>query len=58
MKNWNSKTKVYYDIVGEPAKELAQKANTMKEYGLSVETISKELNKSRSRIYQYLRKDE
>lgn len=55
MKNWNSKTSVYYDIVGDQARNLAQQAVKMNKDGVPVSTIAMKLGKSRSRIYQYLR---
>ncbi len=55
MKNWNSKTSVYYDIVGDQARGLAEKAIKMNKGGMPVSTIAVKLGKSRSRIYQYLR---
>jgi predicted transcriptional regulator len=55
MKNWNSKTNLYYDIVGEEIKEKARIALSMKDNGVPVSVIAKGLGLSKSRIYQYLR---
>ncbi len=55
MKNWNSKTSEYTDIVGEQTRDIAGIAVSMHERGVPVSIIAKGLGKSRSRIYQYLR---
>ena len=55
MKNWNSKTSEYTDIVGEQTRDIAGVAIDMHERGVPVRIIAKGLGKSRSRIYQYLR---
>lgn len=56
MKNWNSKTSEYTDIVGEDTRDIASVAVSMHERGVPVSIIAKGLGKSKSRIYQYLRK--
>lgn len=56
MKNWNSKTNEYTDIVGEQTKDIAGIAVDMRERGVPVRIIAKGLGKSKARIYQYLRK--
>lgn len=55
MKNWNSKIKEYTDIVGEHTIKRAERAVALKEMGLPVKDIARQLNLSKSRIYEYLR---
>ena len=55
MKNWNSKIKQYTDIVGEDTIKRAEKAVSLKEMGVSVKDIARQLELSKSRIYEYLR---
>lgn len=55
-KNWNSKLRVYTNIIGEETLIKSKKAQELKNKGLSVSEIAKNLGLSESRIYEYLRK--
>jgi predicted transcriptional regulator len=55
-KNWNSKLRVYTNIMGEETLIKSKKAQELKNKGLSVSEIAKNLGLSESRIYEYLRK--
>jgi len=56
MKNWNSKIKQYTDIVGDHTIKKAEKAVSLREMGVPVRDIARQLDLSKSRIYEYLRK--
>lgn len=55
-KNWNSKISQYTDIVRDTTKKRAEKAETLREMGVSVKDIARQINKSTSRVYEYLKK--
>lgn len=55
-KNWNSATREYSDVVGPETKENAARAQKMREAGVSVAEIAKVLGKSKSRVYELLRR--
>ena len=55
-KNWNSKLRVYTNIIVEETLIKSKKAQELKNKGLSVSEIAKNLGLSESRIYEYLRK--
>jgi len=55
-KNWNSKLRVYTNIIGEETLIKSKKAQELKNKGCSVSEIAKNLGLSKSRIYEYLRK--
>lgn len=55
-KNWNSKTGVYTDVIGDETIAKSKKAQELKNQGLSVSDIAIKLGLSKSRIYELLRK--
>jgi orotate phosphoribosyltransferase-like protein len=55
-KNWNSKTGVYTDVIGDETLAKSKKAQELKMQGLSVSDIAIKLELSKSRIYELLRK--
>ncbi len=55
-KNWNSKISQYTDIVKDQTKKTAEKAESLREMGVPVKDIARQINKSTSRVYEYLRK--
>ena len=55
-KNWNSKLRVYTNIIGEETLIKSKKAQELKNKGCSISEIAKSLGLSKSRIYEYLRK--
>jgi hypothetical protein len=54
-KNWNSKEKIYTEIKGEKAIYNVKVARELRANGVKVAEISKRLNISISRVYEYLR---
>jgi len=58
MKNWNSKISKYTPIVKDDTIRRATKATSMREMGIPVRDIARQLKLSKSRIYEYLRKDD
>lgn len=54
-KNWNSKLRVYTNIIGEETLIKSKKAEELKNKGYSVSEIAKNLGLSTSRIYEYLK---
>ncbi len=54
-KNWNSKEKVYNDIVSKDIQNNAKVAQYLRATGLTVRKIAHLMGKSISRIYEYLR---
>ena len=54
-KNWNSTTREYENIKSDEIQRLAEKAKKLNKKGKSVPEIAKELGKSISRIYEYLK---
>ena len=54
-KNWNSKLRVYTNIIGEETLIKSKKAEELKNKGYSVSEIAKKLGLSTSRIYEYLK---
>jgi len=57
MKNWNSKISKYTPIVKDVTIKRATKAVSMREMGIPVRDIARQLNLSKSRIYEYLKED-
>ena len=57
MVNWNSKESTYKPIRSTEVIEKAEQARAMYGHGLSVKVIAETLSVSKSRIYEYLRKD-
>ena len=57
MVNWNSKDSEYTPIKSSNTIAKARMAIKMKEQGIPVESIAHTLKLSKSRIYEYLRKD-
>lgn len=57
MKNWNSKTQTWEDIIKPDTREKAMLARFLKFQGWSTKRIAKELGLSESRIKEYF-KDE
>ena len=57
MENWNSKDLKYTPIKKQPTLHKARMAQQLRANGISVSGISTMLNLSKSRIYEYLRKD-
>ncbi len=57
MLNWNSKELKYKPIHSVDTINKAKQAIAMKEQGIDVKTISETMHLSKSRIYEYLRKD-
>lgn len=55
MKNWNSRTKEYTDIVRDTTRDKAKKAVFMYNEGIPVVEICKDLGVSKTRVYDYLR---
>lgn len=55
MKNWDSKSKAYTNIVGKEARDKADKAIEMRAKGMTVREIAYEMGLSIARIYQYLK---
>ena len=55
MKNWNSRTKEYTDIVRDTTRTKASKAVFMYNQGIPVVEICKDLGVSKTRVYDYLR---
>jgi|TARA_B110000483_G_C17687704_1_gene348150 transposase len=54
-KNWNSTTREYENIKSDEIQRLAENAKKLYKKGKSVSEIAKELGKSISRIYEYLK---
>jgi predicted transcriptional regulator len=54
-KNWNSKEKIFTEIKGEKAIYNAKVARELRANGVNVTEISKRLNISKSRVYEYLK---
>jgi hypothetical protein len=54
-KNWNSKERVYTNIVKKETLAKSKMAREFKSEGNSVLEITKKIGLSKSRIYEYLR---
>jgi predicted transcriptional regulator len=55
-KNWNSKKGIYTNIISNEILNNSKRAQELKNKGVSVTEIAKELGLSKSRIYEYLKK--
>ena len=56
MQNWNSKELEYTPIKKESTKDLARQAKYLQSIGISIDSIAIMLDRSKSRVYEYLRK--
>ncbi|HZH16232.1 MAG TPA: hypothetical protein VE057_17920 [Archangium sp.] len=54
-KNWNSKTRVWSDVVRPETKARAARAQELRNAGVSVAAIAKELGLRASRVYELLK---
>lgn len=54
-KNWNSKSGTYSNIKSEDILKKSIRAQELRSKGISVVQIAKELEVSKSRIYEYLK---
>jgi len=57
MQNWKSKTSEYTPIKSSNTIAKARMAMAMKSQGIPIHAIAHTLSLSKSRIYEYLRKD-
>jgi len=56
MQNWKSTTSEYTPIIKESTKDLARHAIYLRSIGISIDSIAIMLDRSKSRVYEYLRR--
>ena len=56
MVNWNSKKHAYTPIHTDSVKDMARQAKYLQSIGISIDSIAIMLDRSKSRVYEYLRK--
>ena len=57
MKNWNSKQREYTPIKSDRVIAIARMAREMHKQGIPVIAIAHTLQRSKSRIYEYIKED-
>ena len=55
MQNWKSITSEYTPIVKQSTMDLARQAKYLKSIGISIDSIAIMLDRSKSRVYEYLK---